>query len=343
MTAFPEELAAGRVHLRRLRRSDVDELMQVIRASQNELSHWLPSFADPSEEAELAFLQNAEDDFDAGRDFGFAVVDEAGGIVGGAGLHRQGPRRAAIGYWAATDRTRGGNTTAAAEALVSAAFAHLTCDVVEIQCDAANHASAAIPARLGFRLADGQPRAVLCSGHTGWGLIWEMRRQDWGASRSPVVVGPVGPEARERLVASFAPSADYFDEMLPLQAAGLTQLVAAEVGATVVGDVCVRSDGAVEPEVAAVLAGVPFINHLEVADTARRRGVGARLVLAGEAIALARGAVRIFLGVETDNPGARRIYQRLGYQPWPFGLVPPAGATGSTGSSTGTARCWRSW
>ena len=308
--------------LRALSAADLDALMDAFEASFAELSHWLVPFASmPTREAEADFLAAAEDNFQNDRDhYGFLALDPEGTVVGGASLHPQGTW-AGIGYWAATSRSGRGQTTDVAEALTSAAFAYLDLEAVQIHCDAANHASAAIPARLGYRLIGGHPREIVCPGHTGWGLTWEMRREQWGARRSDLEIRTAIEADLERMVAVFPTSADYFDER---QAEGrdLAELVIAETDGSVVGDVCLRWDDPPEPELAAHLLGVPYLNHLEVAESSRRRGVGARLALAGESRALARGAERIYLGVEPDNPGARRLYERLGYFEWPHGLVP---------------------
>ncbi|PTQ13219.1 GNAT family N-acetyltransferase [Sphingomonas oleivorans] len=44
-------------------------------------------------------------------------------------------------------------------------------------------------------------------------------------------------------------------------------------------------------------------------------GLGTRLMAEVEAVAAARGAWAVELGVEWDNEGARRFYRRLGYEP----------------------------
>jgi ribosomal protein S18 acetylase RimI-like enzyme len=45
----------------------------------------------------------------------------------------------------------------------------------------------------------------------------------------------------------------------------------------------------------------------------RSRGIGAALMAAAEELACSRGYGAIVLGVEDSNPGARRLYERLGY------------------------------
>lgn len=46
----------------------------------------------------------------------------------------------------------------------------------------------------------------------------------------------------------------------------------------------------------------------------QRLGIGQRLLLCCEEVARARGCRQVELTVEQDNPGARRLYERLGYQ-----------------------------
>jgi ribosomal protein S18 acetylase RimI-like enzyme len=46
----------------------------------------------------------------------------------------------------------------------------------------------------------------------------------------------------------------------------------------------------------------------------RSRGIGAALMAAAEELTCSRGYGAIVLGVEDSNPGARRLYERLGYE-----------------------------
>jgi [ribosomal protein S18]-alanine N-acetyltransferase len=56
------------------------------------------------------------------------------------------------------------------------------------------------------------------------------------------------------------------------------------------------------------------IQTLAVAETARRHGLGRTLVTALVAEAAARGAKQVFLEVRADNPGARALYDSLGFE-----------------------------
>lgn len=46
----------------------------------------------------------------------------------------------------------------------------------------------------------------------------------------------------------------------------------------------------------------------------QNRGIGARLMAAAEQLLAERGYTGVELGVEKENPGARRFYERLGYR-----------------------------
>jgi ribosomal protein S18 acetylase RimI-like enzyme len=57
-----------------------------------------------------------------------------------------------------------------------------------------------------------------------------------------------------------------------------------------------------------------WINRLAVADTARRQGVGARLLAAVEENLAVRGCVQVNLLVYADNDGGRSFWDRHGYE-----------------------------
>ena len=57
-----------------------------------------------------------------------------------------------------------------------------------------------------------------------------------------------------------------------------------------------------------------YLDTLAVAPEQRGRGVGQALLRALPEVALARGKTRIGLNVDEANPGAHRLYTRLGYK-----------------------------
>ncbi|MBU1347168.1 MAG: ribosomal protein S18-alanine N-acetyltransferase [Alphaproteobacteria bacterium] len=63
-----------------------------------------------------------------------------------------------------------------------------------------------------------------------------------------------------------------------------------------------------------VVADEAEILTLAVRPSGRRAGLGARLVRAATDRAAAAGARRMFLEVAEDNPAARALYERLGFE-----------------------------
>jgi RimJ/RimL family protein N-acetyltransferase len=98
-------------------------------------------------------------------------------VIGGCGLMRRiGPGGIEIGYWVHVAHTRRGHATAAALALTQAAWTLPDVARVEIHCDAANVASRAVPARLGYRLDRIDDVGVTAPGETGRSMIWIAER-----------------------------------------------------------------------------------------------------------------------------------------------------------------------
>lgn len=67
--------------------------------------------------------------------------------------------------------------------------------------------------------------------------------------------------------------------------------------------------------------GLPSLWQLGTDEQRRSQGFGASLIAALEERARRRGHRRVRLGVETDNPRARALYERLGYRA--TGVVTP--------------------
>lgn len=182
--APPEEIDAGTVRLRRWRVEDAALLTRLVTANLEHLRPWMPWAQQPPTGAEqVEFLGRTQEAWERRSDFGFAVVLPEVGPAGGMGLHtRQGPGTLEVGYWIAAASTGRGYATAGARALTDAAFALPGVDRVEIRCDQANVASAAIPRRLGFRLLEVYPRQSVAPGETGRGMIWAIERGEWPAA-----------------------------------------------------------------------------------------------------------------------------------------------------------------
>jgi RimJ/RimL family protein N-acetyltransferase len=176
LTARPPELldvVAG-IQLRRARVEDADDIAAAVASSLDELRLWMPwadaSAADP--DAQRRRLMEGVRHWEDGSEFDYVVVAESR-VIGAMGLHaRIGDGALELGYWLRTDSTGQGIATESARALTSAALALPTIGRVEIHCDAANHRSAAIPRRLGYRLDRVEDDDITAPGESGRSMVW---------------------------------------------------------------------------------------------------------------------------------------------------------------------------
>ena len=100
------------------------------------------------------------------------------------------------------------------------------------------------------------------------------------------------------------------------QVAGLSTYLVAWDDGLPVGHGEVRWDGCASPTVLRAVPDCPELNGLVVyREEVRGRGIGTALIRAAVDRAAERGFVRIGLGVGDDNPGAARLYERLGFVP----------------------------
>lgn len=177
-SAPPDEVDAGPVRLRRWRPADAETITALVEANLEHLRPWMPWAQQmPTVEEERSWLARMDAAWWALSDFGYAVELPEAGPIGGMGLHtRQGPRTLEIGYWIAAAHTGRGYATAAAGALTGAAFALAGVDRVEIRCDEANHPSAAVPRKLGFRMVRFLDREPSAPAETGRFMIWAKER-----------------------------------------------------------------------------------------------------------------------------------------------------------------------
>lgn len=172
----PEQVDGGLVLLRRVRAEDADDIARVVRASLDYLRPWMPWATDEagSRAAQLARVAEADDLWEAGSDFIYSVLPAAESAVAGqVGLHRRvGDGGIEIGYWIDVNHAGRGLGTAAARALTPVALSLPGVTRVEIHCDEANLASAAIPRKLGYRLERIDTREPEAPGERGRRMIW---------------------------------------------------------------------------------------------------------------------------------------------------------------------------
>jgi RimJ/RimL family protein N-acetyltransferase len=181
--ALPERLDVGEFQLRRASPEYLDQLLEAVEESLDELRPWM-SWAQtmPTVEALNTVLCEADRSFRAGDDWMYLLIDRSSAkVAGGSGLHRRiGPHGLEVGYWVRTSFTGRDYATLTTKTLTDTAFTYLDwVDRVEVRMDRANLPSAAVPRKLGFTLVREEERPRVTPGHTGVGLIWSVNRSTW--------------------------------------------------------------------------------------------------------------------------------------------------------------------
>jgi RimJ/RimL family protein N-acetyltransferase len=143
-----------RLVLRCYQPTDGPLLAESIAESVEHLLPWMPwAHAEPEPlEEKVQRVKYFRGEFDLGQNFIYAILNpEETKLVGGTGLHpRLGAGQLEIGYWIHKDYVNQGLVTESTAALVKVAFELVRVHRIEIHCDPDNHASAAIPRKLGF-------------------------------------------------------------------------------------------------------------------------------------------------------------------------------------------------
>src|SRR5215469_13585062 len=179
--APPERVEAGRVVLRRVQASDAGAIAAAVGVSLDHLRPWMPWATSEAAERgnQLVRVAEADHSWESGLGYIYSVLTaEHGTLVGEIAMHRrEGDHSAELGYWIAAGQVRRGYATLAAEALTSVAMALPGIARVEIHCDAANTASAAVARKLGFRLDRIEERRPEAPGETGRLMVCILGRQ----------------------------------------------------------------------------------------------------------------------------------------------------------------------
>jgi RimJ/RimL family protein N-acetyltransferase len=178
--APPERIEAGPVIIRRVRTTDAAAIAAAVSSSLDYLRPWMPwATAEAADGAnQLARVAEADHNWEAGLGYVYSVLTaDQGTLVGEIALHRR-PADSSVemGYWIAATQAGQGYGTSAGRALTSVALALPGVDRVEIHCDAANAASAAIARKLGYRLDRIEERHPETPGESGRLMIWVRRR-----------------------------------------------------------------------------------------------------------------------------------------------------------------------
>ena len=173
-----ELLTYGPVTLRRWRAADSEAVCDLVLGSLEHLRPWMPWAAEFGPQDAAQFTERCEQDWESGTAFNYAITS-GGAAVGSCGLMaRIGSGGLEIGYWVDAGHLRRGLASAAAAALVSAAFGLPGIDRVEIVHDEANVASSGVPRKLGFTEIARRPHpdGPETPGESGTDVVWRLTR-----------------------------------------------------------------------------------------------------------------------------------------------------------------------
>lgn len=166
--------------------ADAQMLAESVAENVEHLKPWMPwVHAEPEAfEVKVDRLKRFRGEFDLNEDFVYGIFNkEETRLLGGTGLHtRIGDEQLEIGYWIHRDFINQGLTTESTAALIKVAFELIQVHRLEIHCDPANVASAAIPRKLGFT-HEGTLRAKTRF-LDGWSdsMIWSLLDTEYSSS-----------------------------------------------------------------------------------------------------------------------------------------------------------------
>ena len=175
--------------------SDGPLLAESITESLDHLRPWMPwAHGEPEPvEEKIQRVKRFRGMFDLGQNFVYGIFNQDDTkLLGGTGLHTGSLESdLEIGYWIHKDHVNEGLATESTAALVKVAIEIIHIHRIEIHCDPANVASAAIPRKLGFTL-EGTLRAKTrflesWSDSMIWGLL-ETEYPDSPSSKAEIKV-----------------------------------------------------------------------------------------------------------------------------------------------------------
>jgi RimJ/RimL family protein N-acetyltransferase len=189
-TRPPDSHRTERLLLERWSPAHADSLQPLLAANAERLKPWIPwrvaePAALPAIRERLAAFSRA---FDDGREWRYAVRHATTlALLGEVDLFPRDAQarvaladgdRVEIGYWLRADAWGQGYATEAAAAALALGLALPGISRAEIRCDATNAPSAAVPRRLGFRLA----RVIAEDATVPGGALVQLQVWEWDGS-----------------------------------------------------------------------------------------------------------------------------------------------------------------
>lgn len=161
---------------------DVQEIYDLVRENLEELKLWMPWATDDySLESAREFVRGNLSEFATTGSFNTSVV--AGEkIVGSLAFHHLDSvnKSAHVGYWLGKSAQGKGLMTKCTRVLVDYLFEEMQLNRVQINCNARNVKSRAIPERLGFKLEGIHRQVEFVNNRYGDWAVYAMLAEEWG-------------------------------------------------------------------------------------------------------------------------------------------------------------------
>jgi len=157
---------------------DAALIQEAAAVSREHLLPFMPWAADEPQtvEQKVELARRFRGLFDRGEDYVYGIFNkDESRALGGTGLHTRHKGNALeIGYWLHKDFINQGFVTEVSAALTKVAFDLYRVDRIEIHCSVENHASAAIPRKLGYVHEATRRRLGYAYGKASDQMIWTL-------------------------------------------------------------------------------------------------------------------------------------------------------------------------
>ena len=180
--------AAYRIETERLvlRCWDPKDAVMMQAAAAESKEHLLPFMPWAAEEPQtvdqkVELTRRFRSRFDSGEDYVYGIFNpDESRVLGGTGLHTRIKGNALeIGYWLHKDFINQGLATETTAALTKVAFELYHVERLEIHCTVQNHASAAIPRKLGYTHEATRRGLGYANGKTSDAMIWTLLASEY--------------------------------------------------------------------------------------------------------------------------------------------------------------------
>jgi RimJ/RimL family protein N-acetyltransferase len=165
---------------------DPNDAAQIQRAAAESKEHLLPFMPWAQDEPQtveqkVQLARRFRGLFDRGEDYVYGIFNkDESRAIGGTGLHTRLTGNALeVGYWLHKDFINQGLVTESTAALTKIAFELYHVERLEIHCSAENHASAAIPKKLGYLHEATRRRLGYAHGRPSDSMVWTLFAEEY--------------------------------------------------------------------------------------------------------------------------------------------------------------------